>query len=131
MNAFALDPADTAPHDRPDSSNESQRNLIKLTPRKNVGPRASGNAFLRNETPPVPSRNKKGRRASRNSLASRARAFRATVSRLTSGEPASLAQHSLGQAVYATRHALAATSFLVGTSSVIGSGQVDARGARK
>src|SRR2546423_10489650 len=42
---FALDPTDTAPHDRRASSNESQRNLIKLTPRKNVGPRASGNAF--------------------------------------------------------------------------------------
>src|SRR6266849_8908831 len=44
-HAFALDPADTAPHDRLAPSNEPHRKLTRLSQRKNVGPRASGNAF--------------------------------------------------------------------------------------
>src|SRR5258706_14812451 len=44
-NALALDPADTAPHDRLAPSTEPHTNLTKLAQSKNVGPRASGNAF--------------------------------------------------------------------------------------
>src|SRR2546423_3897778 len=44
-DAFALDPADTGPHDRRASSTAPHRKLTKLPQRQNVGPRASGNAL--------------------------------------------------------------------------------------
>src|SRR5882724_5800007 len=44
-DAFALDPADTAPHDRRAPSTEPHTKLTNLAQRQNVGPRASGNAF--------------------------------------------------------------------------------------
>src|SRR6266550_4723459 len=53
-NAFALDPADTAPHDRLAPSTEPHTNLTKLAQRENVGPRASGNAFPSERDPSSP-----------------------------------------------------------------------------
>src|SRR6266576_5554219 len=44
-DAFALDPADTAPHDSLAPSTEPHTKLTNLAQRQNVGPRASGNAF--------------------------------------------------------------------------------------
>src|SRR6476659_706448 len=53
-DALALDPADTTPHDRLAPSREAHRNLTKLSQRKNVGPRASGNAFAAERDSPGP-----------------------------------------------------------------------------
>src|SRR6267154_2082443 len=53
-NALALDPAKTAPHDRRAPSRQPHTNLTKLAQRKNVGPRASGNAFPAERDSPSP-----------------------------------------------------------------------------
>src|SRR5258706_4117280 len=53
-NALALDPANTAPHDRLAPSMEPHTKLTRLAQSKNVGPRASGNAFPPQRDSPGP-----------------------------------------------------------------------------